>query len=412
MNKRRIVITGLGAVTSLGCDVDQIWQNLLDKKSGITKITKFDASKFASQIAGEVKNFDPSIYVNKMDLRRLDLFSQYAIFAAEKAMRNSNIELSREDLTKFGTILGSGMGGVTEIAKSEDIIRTKGPRRISPFFVPKIMINAISAQISMRFGLKGPSFVTAAACSSSGIAIEQAYKAIKYEEADIMITGGSEAVIIPLSIAGFCSARALSKRNDSPQTASRPFDKERDGFVIGEGSGILVLEEFERAKKRGANIYGELKGVASNSDAYHITQPSQDAEGVINCMKAALKNAKIDPQQITYINAHGTSTAQNDKIETLAIKKVFDKYAYNIPISSTKSMIGHSLGATSAIEAIVTVLSIYKNQIHSTANYENFDEECDLDYVPKEAREIKNNYALSNSFAFGGHNVTLVFGKI
>ncbi|NUM34690.1 MAG: beta-ketoacyl-ACP synthase II [Candidatus Brocadiae bacterium] len=412
IGKRRVVITGLGAVTSLGVEVEEIWKNLLAQKSGISNITRFDASAYSAQIAGEIKNFDPSCSISKKDIYRLDLFSQYALCAADKAIQDTQFSLEKEDLTRFGVILGCGMGGMNEIEAQSDVMKQKGPKRVSAFSVPRLMINAISAEISIKYGLLGPNFITASACSSSAQAIGQALRSIQYNEADVVVTGGAEAVITPLSIAGFCSARALSQRNQEPQRASRPFDKERDGFVMGEGSAILVLEEWERAKARGAKIYAEIKGFGSTADAYHITQPSPEGQGAIRAIELALKDAQVSKEDVHYINAHGTSTLQNDKIETYAIKKVFQDQAYHIPVSSTKSMLGHLLGAAGAIEALVTTMSIFKQQIHSTANYENPDPECDLDYVAKNAREIKLGCALSNSFGFGGHNVCLVFCDI
>ncbi len=409
--KRRAVITGLGAVTCLGPTVKTNWDRLLAKQSGISTISKFNAAEYACQIAGEIKNFDTTGYIEANDVRRYDLFTQYALVAASDAIQDAGFELAKEDLTKFGVILGSGMGGMTEVEAQEIVIREKGPRRVSPFFVPKLMINAIGAEISIRYGFQGPNFITASACASSAHAIAQALRAIQYGEADVMITGGSEAVITPLSIAGFCSARALSCRNDAPDKASRPFDKERDGFVMGEGSAILILEELEHALRRGAKIYAELLGFGATADAFHITQPSATGDGAIRAMKAALQDGKVNATDISYINAHGTSTIPNDKIETLAIKTLFQEKAYAIPISSTKSMIGHLLGAAGAIEAVVTALSVFHNQIHATANYENKDPECDLDYVGGDARQINVQYALSNSFGFGGHNVCLLFAK-
>lgn len=409
--KRRAVITGLGAVTSLGSNLTEIWQNLLAKKSGISKITRFPAENHLCQIAGEIKNFDPGSIISKRDIHRLDLVSQYALVAAVKAVEESGLDATKEDLAKIGVILGCGMGGMTEVEEQEEVIRQKGPRRVTPFFVPKIMINALSAEISIKYGFRGPNFITASACSSSAQAIAQALRAIQYEEADVVVTGGAEAVITPLSIAGFCAARALSQRNDEPEKASRPFDKNRDGFVMGEGAAILIVEEREHALKRGAKIYGEVKGFGSTADAFHITSPSPGGEGAAKAMENALKDAGIPQEAVNYINAHGTSTLQNDKIETLAIKQVFGERAKSIPISSTKSMLGHLLGGAGAIEALVTVMSIFQGEIHPTANYETPDEDCDLDYVPGDARATKVEYALSNSFGFGGHNVCLAFGK-
>lgn len=411
-NQRRVVVTGLGVVTSLGTEIPILWSNLLTKKSGISTITKFNAADYTCQIAGEIKNFDPAPILDAKDVRRLDIFAQYAMFAAAKAIQDSGLELSKEDSTRIGVILGSGMGGMTEVESGEILIREKGPRRVSPFFIPKVMINAIAGEVSIRYGMQGPNFVTSSACASSTHAIGQAFRTIQYGEADMIVSGGAEAIITPLTIAGFCSARALSQRNQTPEKASRPFDKDRDGFVMGEGGAILILEELEHAKKRGAKIYAELCGYGATADATHITAPSPIGEGAIRAMKLAIQNAEVNLDQVGYINAHGTSTQLNDKTETLAIKNLFGSSAYQIPISSTKSMLGHLIGAAGAVEAVVTVLSIFHQQIHPTANYETKDPECDLDYVGGDAREIKLQYALSNSFGFGGHNGCLLFGSL
>lgn len=412
MQKRRIVVTGLGVVTSLGTDVNNVWNSLLAKKNGIGLITKFNATDYSCQIAGEVKNFDPSPILDVKDVRRLDLFSQYAMFAATKAIQDSGLDISKEDPNRLGVILGSGMGGMTEVETGQVIIREKGPRRVSPFFIPKVMINAIAAEVSIRYGLQGPNFVVSSACASSAHAIGQALRAIQYYDADVVVSGGAEAIITPLSIAGFCSARALSQNNKNPEKACRPFDKNRDGFVMGEGGAILVLEELEHARKRGAKIYAELCGYGATADATHITAPSPAGEGAVKAMKLAIQDANVKPDQIGYINAHGTSTQLNDRIETIAIKTVFGTQAYQIPISSTKSMVGHLLGAAGAVEAVATVLSLFHQQIHPTANYETKDPDCDLDYVGGDARQIKLQYALSNSFGFGGHNGCLLFGQL
>lgn len=411
MSKRRVVITGVGAVCSLGYEIQEIWQKLLNKESGVSQITKFNPEKFMTQIAAEVKTF-PTDCIEARDLRRLDLFSQYALVAANKAIKDAKLEIKEGEEERVGVILGSGMGGMTEVQAQQNVIKEKGPRRIPPYFVPKLMINAASAEICIRHGFKGVSYTTSSACSSSAHAIGNALKSIQYDEMDIVISGGSEAVITELAIAGFASARALSKRNDEPEKACRPFDKTRDGFVMGEGSGILVLEEYERAKARGAHIYAELIGVGWNTDAHHITQPSPEGIGALKAMELALKNANINPDMIDYINAHGTSTPQNDKTETKAIKSLLGEKAYKIPISSSKSMIGHMLGAAGGMEAIITAKSIDEQTVHATANYETPDPECDLDYVVSDARKTEINYALSNSFGFGGHNVCLVFAKI
>lgn len=412
LEKHRVVITGIGAVTPLGNQVEELWKNLLAGKSGITKISHFDASSFLSQIAGEVKNFNPEPIIEKKDIRRLDIFSQYAIIATQQAFQDSQLNIDNEDSSRCDVILGSGIGGLHEIESQWEVMKEKGARRISPFAVAKLMSNAMSAEISIRYGFHGESFSTGAACSSSAQAIALAYKAIQYGDSDIVITGGSEAIVTPLAVAGFCAVRALSQRNDEPEKASRPFDQNRDGFVIGEGAGILILEEMEHAQKRGAKIYAELKGVGCTSDAFHITQPHPEGTFAANAMTKAIQNAKLNPDDINYINAHGTSTAQNDKTETLAIHKTFKEHAYKLAISSSKSMIGHLVGAAGAVEAIITALSIYNNVAHPTINLDTPDPDCNLDYIPNTAREMNISYALSNSFGFGGHNVSLLMAKV
>lgn len=388
-----------------------LWSSLLARKSGISQITRFNPEGHRCRIAGEIKNFDPLPWIPKKETRRLDLFTQYALASAHQAIQDSGLCLDREDTTKIGVVFGSGMGGMTELAAQQEVIREKGPNGVSPFFIPKLMINAVSGEISIRYHLQGPNYVVAAACASSAQAIACAMRSIQWGETDTVITGGAEAILTSLSVAGFSAARALSSRNDEPEKASRPFDRERDGFVMGEGAGALVLEERDKAVARGARIYAEILGAAYNADAYHITQPDPEAGSIARVMEAALGDAGVSYTDISYINAHGTSTKQNDRTETLAVKKVFKEYAYKIPISSTKSMLGHLIGASGAIEAIVTSLSVCYNRIHPTANYEYADPECDLDYVPREARELPVNCAISNSFGFGGHNVCLVFGK-
>lgn len=411
LSRRRVVVTGLGCVSPLGTDIKTFWQNLLAKKSGISRITKFDPAGYACQIAGEIKNFDCSPWIPARDKQRLDLFTQYGLAAAQQALQDARLSPAKEDVSRIGVIVGSGMGGMTEIEVQEEVIRQKGPNRISPFFIPKLMINALAGEISIRHGLQGPSFIVAAACASGAQAIGCALRSIQYGEADVIVTGGSEAVITPLSMAGFCALKALSQRNQEPEKASRPFDRERDGFVVGEGAGMLVLEELTRAQQRGATIYAELRGAAWNSDAHHITLPEPEGAGSTRVMQMAIQDARLAPTDIQYINAHGTSTKPNDRVETLAIKKVFGDYAYRIPISSSKSLVGHLIGASGAIEAVVTALSVCHNQLHPTANYEHPDPECDLDYIPGDARETQVHNAISNSFGFGGHNVCLVFSK-
>ena len=411
-NRRRVVITGLGCVTSLGQDIAQVWQNLLTSKSGISKITRFNPESITCHIAGEVKHFDPAAAIPPRDLARLDLFTQYGLVAAHHAVHDAGLIFSQEEATRAGVIVGSGMGGMHEIDNAEALIRQKGIQRISPFFIPKVMINAIAGEISIRHGLHGPAYVVASACASSSQAICCALRSIQYGECDVVVAGGAEAIITPLTMAGFCAARALSQRNDAPEKASRPFDRERDGFVMGEGAAMLILEDLERAKARGAKIYAELVGAASNADAYHITLPDPEVKNISRVMAMAIKDSQLNLDDISYINAHGTSTKPNDRAETLAIKKVFGDGAKRLAISSTKSLLGHMIGAAGAIEAAVTALTIFHDQIHPTANYEFPDPECDLDYVPREARQTKVNYALSNSFGFGGHNVCLAFGKL
>jgi 3-oxoacyl-[acyl-carrier-protein] synthase II len=409
--RRRVVVSGLGCVSSLGCEIETLWQNLLAQKSGIARITRFDPTGYYCQIAGEIRNFDPLPCIPQRDIARLDLFSQYGILATHHAIRSAGLRLEQEDRSRIGVVMGCGMGGMTDIETNEETIRQKGPGRISPFFIPKVMINAVAGEISIRYGLEGPAFVVASACASSAQAIFCALRSIQYGETDAMIAGGAEAIITPLTIAGFCASRALSHRNEQPEKASRPFDNERDGFVMGEGAAVLVLEEMEHAKKRGATIYAELLGAAANADAYHITLPDPGVKNIAKVMDMALRDSRLNATDIGYINAHGTSTKPNDRAETLAIKKVFGDYARKIPISSSKSLLGHLIGASGAIEAVITVLTISRNQVHATANYEFPDPECDLDYVPRQARETTVNYAMSNSFGFGGHNACLVFGK-
>ncbi len=410
--KRRVVVTGIGAVTPLGNNVKDSWEALIKGVSGVDYITRFDASDFGCRIAAEVKNFDGSLYFDKKELRRTDLFLQYAISASVEAIKDSGLDLDSEDKTRIGVLIGSGIGGLITIEENARALFEKGPRRISPFFIPMAIVNMASSMVSIRFGIKGPQSAVCTACATGSNAIGDAFKIIQRGDADVMITGGAEAAICPLGIAGFSVMRALSTRNDDPKRASRPFDRERDGFVMGEGAGILVLEEYERAKRRGAKIYAEIIGYGMSGDAFHITMPDEDGEGAALCMKAALKDAGISPEEVDYINAHGTSTPLNDKTETLAIKRVFGEHAYKLAISSNKSMIGHLLGAAGAVEAIFTILTIKEGIIPPTINYEYPDPDCDLDYVPNVARKADVRVALSNSFGFGGVNATLVFRKV
>ncbi len=413
---RRVVITGLGALTPLGHTVKETWENLVKGKSGVGYIDRFDTSALPVKIAAQVKGFDPLSRLSQKEggvpIKKLDPFSIYALWAAEEAIEDSGILKSNFDPDRVGVIIASGIGGVETLEREIIVGYTKGYDKISPYLVPMMIPDMASGLIAIKYKFKGPNYCTVSACASSAHAIGDAFRLIRYGDADVMIVGGSEAPIIPTAVAGFASMRALSTRNHEPEKASRPFDRDRDGFVMGEGAAVLVLEEYEHAMKRGAKIYAEIVGYGATADAYHITAPCVDGEGAIKCMIMALKDAKISPDEVDYINAHGTSTKLNDSVETLAIKKVFGERAYKIPISSTKSMIGHLLGAAGAIEAIVTVMTIYTGTIHPTINYENPDPECDLDYVPNQSRKAEVRVALSNSFGFGGHNVSLVFKKI
>ena len=404
---RRTVITGLGILTSIGNNKKTFWENLVNGKSGIGLITRFDTSDFSSKIAGEIKDFDPLTYIERKDAKRMDLFCQYGIACALQAVEDSGLEMQKVDLEKTGAIVASGIGGLTTWENQHNRLLNKGPSRVSPFFIPSMIVNTTAGSIAIRFGIKGPNFSVSSACASAGHAIGEAYLNIKSGNADVMLTGGSEATITPLALAGFCVMRALSTRNDEPEKASRPFDKERDGFIMSEGAGIIVLEELEHAKARGAHVYCELVGYGASDDAFHITAPDENGKGAELSMKSAIEDARFNLDEVDYINAHGTSTPLNDKIETKAVKSLFKGHAKNIPISSNKSMFGHMLGASSVSELIATILTIKNNVIPPTINYEFPDAECDLDYVPNQAREKPINTAISNSFGFGGHNVTL-----
>ncbi len=409
---RRVVVTGMGCICPLGNSVAESWEKLVNGVSGIGPITKFDPSDLSSRIAGEVKGFDGSKFFDKKELKRTDLFLQYAVAATEEALKDSGLDLDAIDRKQIGVLIGSGIGGLHTIQQNCEILATKGPRRISPFFIPMAIINMASAMVAMRFGFKGPQNAVVTACATGTNAIGDAFKIIARGDAPIVIAGGAEAAVCRLGVAGFSVMRALSTRNDEPEKASRPFDRDRDGFVIGEGAGIMVLEDYEHARKRGARIYAEIVGYGMSSDAYHITMPDETGEGAALAMERALKDAGVSPEEVDYINAHGTSTPLNDRTETLAIKRVFGDAAYRIPISSNKSMIGHLLGAAGAVEAIFTVLSIYHGIIPPTINHENPDPECDLDYVPNHAREKEIKVAISNSFGFGGVNACLAFRKV
>ena len=409
--RRRVVVTGIGMVTPVGLDRESTWDALVQGRNGITPVTAWDAAAFSTRIAGEVKNFDASPYAPPDEIRRMDRFVQFSIAAGAQAVADSGLDFSKEDAERCGVICGSGIGGLVEIEAQHTVLMERGPRRVTPFLIPKLMMNAMSGQLSMRYGLKGPNWVTASACSSAGNAMGSALRAIQFGEADIIVTGGAEATITPLAMAGFCSLRAMSTRNDAPELASRPFDRDRDGFVMGEGAAILILEEAEHAKRRGAKIYAEFAGYGATADAYHITAPAENAEGIQRSMKIALKDALLTVEDIAYINAHGTSTPINDPNETAAIKAVFGDRAKKTPVSSTKSMIGHMLGAAHAMGAAACVLSISRGVVHPTRNLENPDPACDLDYVPGAARELSVRAAIANSLGFGGHNCTLAFRR-
>jgi 3-oxoacyl-[acyl-carrier-protein] synthase II len=406
MNKR-VVITGMGIVSPIGNNIDEFKNNLFLGKSGIDYVKKFDTKDFPTKISAEVKNFNPEEFISKKELRHMDLFSQYALIASIEAVEMSKIDIKSIPYD-VAVVIGCGIGGFSIIENQYRNLLERGVSRVSPFTIPMIIPDIAGAYVSIHFGAKGPNLCTVTACSSSANAIGEAYNMIKNSIVKVAIAGGTESAITPLSFAGFCSARAMSRNNDNPQEASRPFDKLRDGFVMGEGSGILILEELEHALNRKAKIYGEIVSYSMTSDAYHITAPSPDGEGVEMCMKLALKNANITADKIDYINAHGTSTQLNDKIESKAIKNIFGK---NIPVSSIKSMIGHLLGAAGSVEAISSILAINNNLMPPTINYKNFDEECDLDYIPNKSREKQLNYVLSNNLGFGGHNVSLLFKK-
>jgi 3-oxoacyl-[acyl-carrier-protein] synthase II len=410
-NTRRVVVTGIGLVSSLGIGTDANWQAIRAGQSGVGTITKFDASQFATRIAGEVKNFDPLAFIEKKDVKKMDIFIQYAIAASQFAIDDATLEVTPELSRRTGVFIASGIGGFTTIEREHKALLEGGPRKISPFFIPSAIINLAAGQVSIRFGAKGPNSATCTACSASAHAIGDAFEIIKRGAADVMIAGGSEAAITPMGIGGFGALRALSTRNDEPERASRPFDADRDGFIVGEGAGVLILEEYELAKARGARIYAELVGYGMSSDAYHITAPSEDGEGAFRVMTGAIESAGVTTADVDYINAHGTSTPQGDALETLAIKRCFGEHAREIAVSSTKSMTGHLLGAAGGLEAGITVLAVYDQVAPPTINLDCPDEQCDLDYVPHHSRPLAITYALSNSFGFGGTNAALLFKK-
>jgi 3-oxoacyl-[acyl-carrier-protein] synthase II len=408
---RRVVVTGLGLITPLGTGLEKTWKALCAGQSGIRRITRFDATGYPAQIAGEVQDFNPADYIDKKEIKKMDLFIHYAVGAAQMAMDDAGLKVTAENAERIGVYVGAGIGGLPGIEHYYDILREKGPDRVSPFFIPMVIINLASGQIAIKHGAKGPNSCAVTACATGNHCIGDAYRLIQRGEADAMIAGGTEAAITPLAVAGFAAARALSRRNDEPDRASRPFDRDRDGFVLGEGAGIVVLEELESARRRGARVYAEVVGYAMTADAYHITAPPDDAEGAIRCMELAFKDAGVSKDDVGYINAHATSTFA-DKVETQAIKRVFGDRAYRIPVGSTKSMTGHLLGAAGGIEAVFSVLAIHRKTIPPTINVDNPDPECDLDYVREGARQASVQVALSNSFGFGGVNACLLFRRI
>jgi 3-oxoacyl-[acyl-carrier-protein] synthase II len=411
VDSRRVVITGLGALTPIGNTAEDLWSGLMQGRSGIGPITKFDATGYPTRIAGEIKNFDPLAFVDKKEARRLDPYLQYAIASSAMAVADAGLDPARVDAERFGVLIGSGIGGITTLLEGEDVRKSKGADRVSPFIIPMLIVNMAAGLVSMRFGAKGPNSSVVTACATGNHAIGDAYRLIRYHEADVMIAGGAEAIIVPLTVAGFCAMKAMSTRNDAPEKASRPFDAERDGFVCGEGAGIVVLEALEHAVRRDARIYAEIIGYGMTGDAHHMTAPDPEGDGAARAMTLALRSAKLAPGDVGYINAHGTSTPYNDKFETLAIKRVFGEHARKLAVSSTKSMTGHLLGAAGGVEAIASALALHHGILPPTVNYETPDPDCDLDYVPNQPRKQDVEVALSNAFGFGGTNATLVFRK-
>lgn len=413
---RRVVVTGLGVITPIGNTIEEFWSALLACKSGVARLTAFDPSNFTCQIAAEVKNFNPTDFMSDKETRRLDKFVQFGLAASRLAISNSGLKLDKENRNRIGVLVGSGIGGLHTIEKEHIAYLNRGPKKgpskITPFLIPMLIANMAAGYVSIIFGLKGPNSSCITACATGNNAIGDAFRIIQRADADIMVAGGAEGAITPMGFGGFCALKALTLRNNEPQKASRPFDKERDGFIMGEGAGIVVLEEYEHAKKRDAEIYCEIIGYGMSGDAYHMTAPDPTADGAKRCMEASIKDARLNAEKIDYINAHGTSTKLNDKIETLAIKNLFKSHAKKLAISSTKSMMGHLLGAAGGVEAAVCALSLKNGVIPPTVNYEYPDPECDLDYVPNEPRELKINVAMSNALGFGGHNATLIFRKI
>lgn len=413
MSKRKVVVTGLGIVSPVGSSIPSAWDHIISGKSGITRITRFDASAFASQIAGEVKDFDVHQYLSAKEARRMDIFIHYGMAAAIQAVKDAGIDdISNLNPERIGVNIGSGIGGLPMIENTDTAYHAGGPRKISPFFIPSTIINMIAGNLSIMYGYKGPNFAIVTACTTATHSIGNSARMIEYGDSDVMVCGGAESCVTPLAIGGFAAAKALSSQNDHPESASRPWDIDRDGFVLGEGAGVLVLEEMEHAKKRGAKIYAELAGFGMSADAFHMTAPSDDGEGAARCMSNALKNAGIDTTAVDYINAHGTSTPLGDIAETIAVKRCFGDYASKLAVNSTKSMTGHLLGAAGGVEAIFSVLAIHHKIAPPTINLINQDPQCDLDYIPNTARDMDIKVALSNSFGFGGTNGTLVFRSV
>lgn len=410
--KRRVVVTGLGAVTGLSRQVEDLWKRICAGESGVGPITLFDTTGFKVLFGGEVRNWSPDPYINSKDAKRIDRFAQFALVSAIDAVNDAGIDFTQDDPYRTGVIIGSGIGGLNEFEEQHSRLLQKGPDRVSAFTIPKLMLNAAAGHISIQWGLKGPSYGVATACASAANAIGEAMKAIQYDEVDVMVTGGSEAALTQMGMCGFANMRALSERNDAPTKASRPWDKDRDGFVLSEGAGLLVIEELEHAKRRGAKIYAELLGYGCSSDGGHITQPDERGTGAAKAMALALKNARLDPSAVGYINAHGTSTPLGDKAETVAVKTVFGESAKTVSISSTKSQLGHLLGASGGVELVLSLLALRDNLIPPTINLDNPDEGCDLDYTPNTARERKIDVVMSNSFGFGGHNASLIAGRL
>ncbi|MCG7983115.1 MAG: beta-ketoacyl-ACP synthase II [Candidatus Thiodiazotropha lotti] len=412
MTARRVVVTGLGMVAPVGLDVASSWENIQAGKSGIQPITHFDVESFSTQFGGPIYGFEVTDYIPKKEAKKMDKFIHYGVAAGIQAIKDSGLEVTEENADRIGVLIGSGIGGITGIENSYQSYLDGGPRKISPFFVPSSIINMVSGNLSIMYGLKGPNYSIVSACSSGAHSIAEAAMMIRFGRTDVMIAGGAEMATSPVGLGGFAAARALSRRNDDPQAASRPWDKDRDGFVLSDGAGVVVLEEYEQAKARGAKIYAELVGVGMNSDAFHMTAPSKDGSGAAQCMEMALKDAGINLQEVDYINAHGTSTPAGDVAETLAVKRAFGDHAHKLCVSSTKSMTGHMLGAAGGAEAVFTILALHNQVVPPTINLENQDPDCDLDYVPNTAREMKLDVVISNSFGFGGTNGTLAFRRV